>query len=51
MEVGFCIAFECDKRFEENKKIFDCGIGMSFKVVDLSCKYIEHLTYPYFHFI
>ena len=32
-------------RLEENKSCFGFSIGMSFKVVDLSCKHVKHLSF------
>ena len=38
-----CIIF--NKRLEENKSCFGFSIGMSFKVVDLSCKHVKHFSF------
>ena len=48
IELFSCIIF--NKRLEENTSCFGFSIGMSFKVVDLSCKHVEHLSFLVFPF-
>ena len=43
IELFSCIIF--NKRLEENKSCFGFSIGMSFKVVDLSCKHVKHFSF------
>ena len=43
IELFCCFIF--NKRLEENKSCFGFSIGMSFKVVDLSCKHVKHFSF------
>ena len=43
--VIFLYCFNFNKRLEENKSCFGYSIGMSFKVVDLSCKHVKHFSF------
>jgi hypothetical protein len=47
IELFSCIIF--NKRLEENKSCFGFSIGMSFKVVDLSCKHVKHFHFQSLH--